>query len=75
MGKMWNWVGGATCIPDFDRLVVGARHDGLAVAGEKATELTQSLCARRFSASSSMDAATNTGAVRFGPRVSVFSAC
>ena len=38
-------------------------------SGEKATECTLLLCALRFSALSSKDAATSTEAVRFGLRV------
>ena len=38
----------------------------LLLSGEKATECTLLLCALRFSALSSKDAATSTSAVRFG---------
>ena len=41
----------------------------LLLSGEKATECTLLLCALRFSALSSKDAATSTEAVRFGLRV------
>jgi hypothetical protein len=29
-----HMAGYGTCIPDFDRLVIGARHDGLAIRGK-----------------------------------------
>ena len=35
-------------------------------SGEKATEVTRSLCALQFSAFSSRDAAASVGALRFG---------
>ena len=38
-------------------------------SGEKATDITQFLCALCFSALSSKDAAASTGAVRYGLRV------
>ena len=42
-------------------------------SGEKATEVTQSLCALSFSALSSRDAAASTKAVSFGPKGSGIS--
>ena len=55
--------------PPQELIVWSAEHETMVLpSGEKATERTQSLCALCFSALSSRDAATSTGAVRFGLR-------
>ena len=54
--------------PASQTLSVSSREPDTIVlpSGEKATDITQLLCALCFSALSSKDAAANTEAVRFG---------
>ena len=57
--------------PASQTLMVSSREPDTIVlpSGEKATDITQLLCASCFSALSSRDAAASVGALRYGLRV------
>ena len=55
-----------TCIPDFDRLVIGARHDGLAVRRERHRGHRRAVCALLHSLELQGCCHKHRGRVRFG---------